>query len=131
MQVSNGQFFDLDVLEEGSWVLVVMASDKQGNHNELWGDGFNVMHDVLPPRTDLEVEGPSCRENEILYISAMSTVRMGCADDMKDPDDHRGSGIKETYVAIGSTDVFQLYADSLTISGAENKPFTFQHRQRG
>lgn len=69
--------------------------------------------DVLPPRTDISVEGPSFSSGT-LYAAGGSTFSLTSVDDGIAVGDAAGTGVAQTFIAV-DTDTFSSYAGSFLI----------------
>ena len=99
--VLNGQQVEPLGIDDGMWRLTVSATDFADNANLAAGGLFEVVHDVLPPRTALAVAGAKYQgEGPGLYVTGMTTFTLTSIDDLVAVLDGIGLGVKRQGIGV-------------------------------
>ncbi|MEK7388431.1 MAG: Ig-like domain-containing protein [Elusimicrobiota bacterium] len=120
---ANGTSIPASSLSQGSWKLVVRASDWAGNSSALETQAFQVSLDVLAPRTSLIAETPSYG-NDPLYVSSQTNVSLSATDDQTTVGDGLGVGVAQTFVSIDNGSSIPLVS-SIVLTGEGPHSVTF------
>ncbi|MBI4349989.1 MAG: hypothetical protein HY550_00990 [Elusimicrobia bacterium] len=106
--VADGQSIEPLDIDDGIWRLTVSATDFADNTNTLSGGAFEVVHDVLAPRTAQTITGgASLADGATTYITSATELKLASADDLVEPGDAAGLGVKNQAI--------QLKAAGLTV----------------
>lgn len=69
--------------------MTVEATDRVGNHSSSTTAGFEVIHDIQPPRTTVEVGQPKY-ESIARYIRGDTPLNLSSIDDLINVGDGKG-----------------------------------------
>ena len=100
-QVLNGEeIMPLDV-EAGYWIMTVQASDIDNNISSFTTGEFEILHDILPPRTTAEILGDIYQaEDGTFYITSNTSFTLTSIDDLINTGDEEGLGVKQISVRV-------------------------------
>jgi len=99
--VSNGQAIEPLDIDDGIWRLAVSATDFADNSAYLEGGAFEVIHDVLPPASNLAVSGPRFDGPGIIYLTSATGLTLNSLDDLVQAGDRIGLGVRKQVVKVG------------------------------
>jgi hypothetical protein len=109
ISVTNNQQSNVLNITTGYWTLLIRAQDIFEN-TKLQASGiFQVIHDIQPPRTELNLAGPLFSLNGSTYITSQTGLTLSATDDLLVPGDSIGLGVAETDLAIDLSP-FSLYS---------------------
>ncbi|MBU2574156.1 MAG: hypothetical protein KKH28_08790 [Elusimicrobia bacterium] len=100
--VTDGQSIEPLDIDDGIWRLTVSATDFADNAAYLAGGTFEVIHDVLAPRTELTVTGnrlPVTSEG-IAYATSNTVFTLTSIDDLVSVQDGIGLGVKGQRIGV-------------------------------
>ena len=99
--VTAGQLIEPLSIDDGVWVLSVLAQDAAGNISTAAAGGFEVVHDILPPRSVLNAE---TAKNYLFgggsYVRGDTGFSLSSIDDLTTPADGAGLGVKRQLLRI-------------------------------
>ncbi|MDP2867165.1 MAG: hypothetical protein Q8O90_13070, partial [Elusimicrobiota bacterium] len=99
--VVNGQQIEPLDIDDGMWRLTVGATDFADNASFASGGLFEVMHDVLPPRTALSTTGNKYQgAGPGLYVTGMTAFTLTSVDDLVAVLDGIGLGVKKQNLGV-------------------------------
>ena len=99
--VSNGQEIEPLDIDDGMWRLSVSATDFADNASLVTGGLFEVIHDVLPPRTTLSTAGDKYQgAGSAPFVTARTTFTLSSIDDLVSPMDNVGLGVKKQGLSV-------------------------------
>ncbi|MBI4803066.1 MAG: hypothetical protein HY796_11135, partial [Elusimicrobia bacterium] len=98
--VANGQAIEPLNIDDGIWRLTVSATDFADNAAYMAGGTFEVIHDVLAPRTELRVEGIGYRVEGTEYVTERTTFTLTSIDDLITSGDGIGLGVKKQAIRL-------------------------------
>ena len=105
--VTYGQSMEPLDIDDGIWRLTVSATDFADNTNTLSGGAFEIVHDVLAPRTTQSITGGvSLATGVTTYITGDTVLKLSSADDLVSAEDGIGLGVKKQAIKLkaeGST----------------------------
>jgi hypothetical protein len=113
IDVVNGQGIDPLSIDDGFWTFTVKAKDWAGNTTSVTTEGFEVIHDIQPPRTTVTVGQPKYG-TEPAYVSSSTSFTLTSVDDLIEPGDGIGLGVDYTEYKIDQED-WQRYIAPYTI----------------
>ncbi len=100
--VANGQSIEPLDIDDGIWRLTVSATDFADNTDTLSGGTFEVVHDVLAPRTALSTTGDKYQgAGPAPYVTARTTFTLSSIDDLVSAMDNSGLGVKKQSLSVG------------------------------
>ena len=103
LAVSDGQAIEPLGIDDGIWRLTVSATDFADNAALLSGGTFEVIHDVLAPRTGHSLTaGPSLVVGATTYIASAARLELTSIDDLVLAGDGIGLGVKGQAVRLWS-----------------------------
>ncbi|MCD6359659.1 MAG: hypothetical protein J7M38_02270, partial [Armatimonadetes bacterium] len=123
VDVGDGQEIDPLSIDDGFWILTVEASDSAGNASSE-NVVFEVVHDIQPPRTSIEVGTPQCGGDR-LYVTSATSFTLSAVDDLVEVGDGVGLGVALTEYRIDGGP-WTTYGAPFTVS-AEG-PHTVSYR---
>jgi hypothetical protein len=100
--VASGQALEPLDIDDGLWRLAVSATDFADNAAYLEGGAFEVIHDVLAPRSTLEVSGPVYRPAGMTYLASAALFTLASTDDLVAVGDGTGLGVKNQSAVLMS-----------------------------
>ncbi|MEW5693500.1 MAG: Ig-like domain-containing protein, partial [Candidatus Hydrogenedentota bacterium] len=112
IEVQPGMIIKATDIPAKDYILQIHAKDKVGNISLVTSDVFSVIHDVLPPRTNIYIGQPQVNN---LYVTSSSQFLLDAVDDLMEVGDGKGLGVKETLFRIQNT-VFEKYIIPFTLS---------------
>jgi len=115
IQLFNNQTIKPLDIDDGFWTLTVEAKDSAGNFTSSTTAKFEVIHDLQPPRSQLQVASPKFQVEDKTYITSTTYLTITAVDDLIELGDGKGLGVKETKYKIDENE-WQVYTDSFTIS---------------
>ncbi|MBI4801524.1 MAG: PQQ-binding-like beta-propeller repeat protein [Elusimicrobia bacterium] len=98
--VVNGQAIEPLDIDDGIWRLTVSATDFADNASSAAGGLFKVIHDVLPPVTELTVSGPLYAGGGNIYIRKDKELKLESLDDLVQAGDGIGLGVKRQGIEV-------------------------------
>ncbi|MBI4350018.1 MAG: hypothetical protein HY550_01135 [Elusimicrobia bacterium] len=99
--VVNGQQLEPLDIDDGMWRLMVGATDFADNASLATSGLFEVIHDVLPPRTSLSEIGDKYQGvGPAPYVTARTTFTLSSIDDLVSDMDNSGLGVKKQSLAV-------------------------------
>lgn len=100
--VSNGQTIAALDLDDGLWELRVSATDFVLNSTAASGGAFEVLHDVLPPRTSLVLGEPRTDggPQEATFVTAATELALQSFDDLVALHDGIGLGVARQDLSV-------------------------------
>ncbi|MCG2726471.1 MAG: amidase domain-containing protein [Elusimicrobia bacterium] len=103
MQVQNGaEIMPLD-LESGYWTMTVKASDIDNNISSFTIGKFEILHDIMPPRTKTVISDQwSVTGEGITYVTSNTSFTVTSIDDLVELNDRIGLGVKQQKIEIRS-----------------------------
>jgi hypothetical protein len=101
-------------MEDGDWILMVLASDWVGNMGQSPEVQFTVVRDILPPRTLLSAVTPYFGLNP-LHAKSSTLLTLSAVDDSLSVGDATGQGVSEIRIRIDGGTV-QTYAGAFDLS---------------
>ncbi|MDO8806201.1 MAG: FG-GAP-like repeat-containing protein [Elusimicrobiota bacterium] len=117
--VINGQSIEPLDIDDGIWQLAISATDFADNINSLSGGVFEVVHDVLAPRTVQAVAGGEwLAADETTYIKNDTALELVSRDNLILAEDGIGLGVKNQTVRLKSDG---LIVKELTFANPEPK----------
>lgn len=115
VQVTNGEQIVPMNLSAGAWLLAVTAADADGNISTAAAGPFEIVHDILPPRTSLQI-GEPVYYSTMVYVSSLTPLGFAVFDDLSEPGDNSGLGTGGTFYRVGNSP-FAAWDSSFTLSG--------------
>lgn len=103
--VTAGQSIEPLDIDDGLWRLEVSATDAAGNISHLVGGTFEVIHDMLPPRSSLSQAGPAYRPAGTNYLTSAAVFTVGSIDDLVAASDGIGLGVVSQDVKLNAGSV--------------------------
>ncbi|MDI6642050.1 MAG: Ig-like domain-containing protein, partial [Elusimicrobiota bacterium] len=123
--VTSGQVINPLDIDDGFWTLTVEAKDFLDNFSSSTTAKFEVIHDILPPRTTLQISEPKYATEISTYITNFTSFSLTAIDDLLTVGDSKGSGVssisywlegKSTITIINSTpEVGKTFAIDFTL----------------
>jgi len=99
--VTYGQSIEPLDIDDGIWRLTVSATDFADNTNTLFGGTFEVVHDVLAPRTTRAIAGGvSLAAGVTTYITGDTVLKLSSMDDLVSSEDGIGLGVKKQAIKL-------------------------------
>jgi sugar lactone lactonase YvrE len=92
--VSIGEIIDPVSIDAGFWTLTVVAVDSTGNSVSSTTAKFEVIHDILPPRTNVEFREPRYERSDLVYVTKETQFVLSSVDDLVVVNDNKGFGVK-------------------------------------
>lgn len=121
--VSSGDIFEPLSLDDGFWRLEVSAADWLGNTAAPLSVSFQVLHDVLPPRTEAAVGAPlalglpdGSAPGET-FVTSATPITLTAVDDLIVLGDANGLGVAATEYAWNEAD-YQV-GSAVTLTGTD------------
>ena len=97
-----GSHEPLDI-DDGMWRLTANATDFADNISSAAGGLFEVIHDVLPPRTTLAAGAGSYQgSGQDLYVTGRTTFTLISIDDLVAVADGIGLGVKKQGIEVSA-----------------------------
>ena len=115
IQAMNGEEIVPMSLSAGAWLLTVAASDADGNVSTAAAGPFEIVHDILPPRTRLQ-PGEPVYCSTMVYVSSLTPLGFEAFDDLSEPGDNAGLGVGGTFYSVDAAP-FVAWDSSFTLSG--------------
>ena len=112
--VINGQDFSAENLDDGLWELRVSATDFVLNPATSVSGVFEIVHDVLPPRTSLSVGAPQFGP-EPVFVATTTPMAFTVSDDLMAMGDAAGLGAANSFYSVDGSS-FVVFAGSFTLS---------------
>jgi hypothetical protein len=101
ISVAAGQAIEPLDIDDGIWRLTVSAADFADNNNAMSGGTFEVVHDMLPPRTAQTIaRGASFTAGGITYLTGETWLQLGSVDDLVQAGDGIGLGVKKQVAGL-------------------------------
>ncbi len=101
IHVAPGQSIEPLDIDDGMWRLSVSATDFADNASLVTGGSFEVIHDVLPPRTTLSTAGDKYQGvGSAPYVTARTTFTLSSIDDLVSAMDNSGLGVKKQGLSV-------------------------------
>ncbi|MBI4655317.1 MAG: polymer-forming cytoskeletal protein, partial [Elusimicrobia bacterium] len=97
INVRNGDVLVPVNLLPGMWRLTIEATDWAGNSSFVTTPSFEIIYDVLPPRTVLEIGEPKYTTETKIYLSFVTPIRLSAIDDLIEVNDNQGMGVKSIH----------------------------------
>ncbi|MBI4802498.1 MAG: hypothetical protein HY796_08250, partial [Elusimicrobia bacterium] len=99
--VASGQSIEPLDIDDGIWRLTVSATDFADNPAFVNGGTFEVIHDVLPPRTEQTMAGGLWfGAGETTYITGSAELKLSSIDDLVELNDGIGLGVKKQGIGV-------------------------------
>ncbi len=99
--VAVGQLLEPLEIDDGVWRLDVTAVDVAGNISSAAGGGFEVLHDILPPRTGLGTDtAKTYSSGGLSYVRGDTTFSLSSVDDLTAVNDGIGLGVKRQSLKV-------------------------------
>ncbi len=89
-------------IDDGIWELIVGATDFAENSSMASGGTFEVIHDVLAPRTAQAIAGVSLAAGGTTYITGNTILKLSSVDDLVSMEDGLGLGVKKQTIKLNS-----------------------------
>lgn len=115
VEVELGQIIEPLSIDDGFWTLTVEAEDWAGNLSSLTTGEFEVVHDVQPPMTTIEVGTPQYI-GDSLYVTSATEFTLNAEDDLIEVGDGIGLGVEVTEYRIDEGSP-TAYGAPFTVSG--------------
>jgi len=100
--VASGQSIEPLDIDDGLWRLAVSATDFADNAAYAEGGAFDVIHDVLAPRSALVTSGPVYRPAGGTYLTSAALFNLSSIDDLVAVADGIGLGVKNQSAMLKS-----------------------------
>jgi len=100
--VASGQSIEPLDIDDGLWRLAVSATDFADNAAYSEGGAFDVIHDVLAPRSALVTSGPVYRPAGGAYLTSAALFNLSSIDDLVAVADGIGLGVKNQSAMLKS-----------------------------
>ncbi|MBI4668260.1 MAG: T9SS type A sorting domain-containing protein [Elusimicrobia bacterium] len=101
-------------IDDGLWEMVVTATDFVLNVATRSSGGFEVIHDVQPPRTSLVIGDPKFGA-EPTFMTKSTPLGLNAIDDLVEVGDSKGLGVVATKFSIDGS-VFSTFFTTLSIA---------------
>ncbi|MBA3065359.1 hypothetical protein FP828_02600, partial [bacterium] len=111
--VKNQTIEPLDI-ESGFWTLIIEATDWMGHFSSSTTGQFEVIHDILPPRTEIVAGQPRYITETSTFVARETQFNLSAVDDMVEVGDAIGLGVEETRYSINQG-TFSVYTSSFTL----------------
>ncbi|MHB0997228.1 MAG: fibronectin type III domain-containing protein, partial [Elusimicrobiales bacterium] len=98
--VAAGQSLEPLGIDDGLWRLEVNGADAADNTSALQGGIFEVIHDVLPPRSSLSHAGPAYKPAGSTYLTSAAVFTVSSLDDLVAVNDGIGLGVASQGVKL-------------------------------
>ncbi|RLD17660.1 MAG: hypothetical protein DRI36_03250 [Caldiserica bacterium] len=124
IQVHSGdEILPLDI-DDGFWEMVVEARDWAGNYSSATSGAFEVIHDILPPRTAISHGEPDYIVNGSTHITSETPITLTAVDDLIEVGDGIGLGVDKTWYRVSSKQIaesreWEIYEEIFTITGED------------
>ncbi|PKN00003.1 MAG: hypothetical protein CVU78_03505, partial [Elusimicrobia bacterium HGW-Elusimicrobia-2] len=105
-------------IDAGFWELCIKAKDHAGNMAESSGGPFEVIRDILPPRTEIVVSGERFAVSEKEYVTSKTSFSLTAVDDLIEVVDGAGLGVKQIRYQIRNTG-YKIYESTFYITGTD------------
>ncbi|MBI4669589.1 MAG: LamG domain-containing protein, partial [Elusimicrobia bacterium] len=92
LAVHNSDFVDPFSIDDGLWVLEAQAKDWVDNSTKVVSGVFEVIHDVLPPRTMLAISEPKVGADPV-FVRSDTPFVFTAIDDSAEVGDSLGMGV--------------------------------------
>ncbi|MBI2071176.1 MAG: hypothetical protein HYT79_11310 [Elusimicrobia bacterium] len=112
--VHQGQIIEPLSIDDGLWVLEVEAKDWVNNSTIAVSGVFEVIHDLLPPRTSLVAGEPKFGENPV-FITSNTFIGFSAVDDLVEMGDGIGLGVAKTQFSVDQSS-FAVFSATFAIS---------------
>jgi len=103
--VTSGQAIEPLDIDDGLWRLVVNTTDFALNTSSSVSGIFEIIHDVLAPRSVLSPSGALYSASGAMYITSATAFSLASLDDLVSPGDAIGLGVKSQSVRLNSSGV--------------------------
>ncbi|MBN1824261.1 MAG: hypothetical protein JW803_08085 [Endomicrobiales bacterium] len=113
LQVSNGQVIDPFEIDDGLWAMTVSAIDWAGNAVSTTTASFEVVHDSVPPQSQLQVAGCRFELDGRTYVNGVTSFTI-TAEDPNITEGTPGSGIAVIDYKVDET-IWQPYVNPFTL----------------
>jgi len=100
--VTAGQSIEPLDIDDGMWRLELNAADAAGNISAMNGGVFEVIHDMLPPRSSVSQAGPVYRSAGTAYLTSASVFTVSSLDDLVTVQDGIGLGVASQDVKLNA-----------------------------
>ncbi|PIR18715.1 MAG: hypothetical protein COV48_06005, partial [Elusimicrobia bacterium CG11_big_fil_rev_8_21_14_0_20_64_6] len=121
--VANGDSISASSLSSGFWRMRVEANDWAENAVSTASGLFEILSDVLPPRTTLSAASPSFGVDPV-HIASTTLLTLTAADDSNVIGDEAGVGVALTQYAVdGGTNTIYLTPFALAAEGPHQLTF--------
>jgi hypothetical protein len=110
VEVVAGQSIEPLDIDDGLWRLEVSATDAAGNTAAMQGGTFEVIHDMLAPRSSLSQAGPAYKPAGPTYLTSAAVFTVSSLDDLVAAGDGLGLGVVSQGIKLnaGATLVKEL-----------------------
>ncbi|RLD17438.1 MAG: hypothetical protein DRI36_03780, partial [Caldiserica bacterium] len=122
IMVSNGQEIEPLEIESGFWTLTVEAIDWLDHSTSTTTGPFEVIHDILPPRTTVQITNPKFQITNKTFITSKTSFTLTAVDDLVEVGDGIGLGVEFSKWRIANSEWY-IYEGPFTIS---NLPFALE-----
>jgi len=105
-------------IDDGFWEMVVEARDWAGNYSSRTSGAFEVIHDILPPRTTVQITNPKFQITDKTFITSQTGIILTAEDDLVEVGDGIGLGVEETRWKVEGGS-WKIYTGTFTIVGED------------
>ncbi|MFH2084841.1 MAG: fibronectin type III domain-containing protein [Candidatus Omnitrophota bacterium] len=117
--VNSGDSIEpLDLPTYGRYKLTVEAIDWAGHKVTKESGSFEVLWDILPPRTELVSGEPKYGDGSNTFVTGLTTYSLTAVDDLIEVDDGIGLGVEETKWRVNGGE-WKVYESAFNIPGAD------------
>jgi len=116
VEVANGQIINAFSLASGSWTFTVETADCFGNNSSTTTGAFEILHDIMPPRTSVTLDGSYTVSGSSVYAAADTLLTLSATDDLLMHGDGAGQGINDTFLSLDCTCFFTPYSGAFTFA---------------
>lgn len=110
--VTTGQVLEPLDIDDGIWELKVEARDFVENSTAAFSGRFEVIHDIQPPRTALDVGEPKSGMAPV-FLTGLTPIRLVSEDDLIEVADRLGLGVALQEARLRGTSV--VFESSFTL----------------
>ncbi len=115
MTVTNGQQTEPLDIASGLWTLTVQAKDLVENSSAKTTETFEIIHDILSPKTSVSIGEPKYNVTGSTYITSNTPITLSAVDDLVEIGDGIGLGVEITKYKIDSEE-WKVFAGTITLS---------------
>ncbi|MBN2408059.1 MAG: hypothetical protein JXJ19_10235 [Elusimicrobia bacterium] len=119
IDVADGQAIEPLDIASGFWDMIVEAADYAGNSTATVSGKFKVIHDILPPRSTVEITNPKYQITNEIYVTSVTNFTLSVVDDLVDVGDGIGLGISDTRYQISDAG-WMVYEGTFSITGEDD-----------